>query len=77
MISKIRLDLVWFLCLTAYQTKAIHEEQLWYFFPNTIPNGINPNVNVIALLEFELTYNLQLRCCPTYKSLSVKNFLGI
>ena len=56
--------------LIAYQpywvnTKSILlEEQLWYYLTycwedkevHTFPKGICPNVNVIARLEFELTY---------------------
>ena len=63
--------LVWFLCLMAYQlfklfnAKAILlEEQLWYYLTHswedkgvhTFPKGICPKVNVIAQLEYELTY---------------------
>ena len=74
--------LVWFLCLMAYQpsgcnAKAIlaKKKQKWYYLTHSwedkrvhaFPKGINPKVNLIARLKFELTcYNVAVQNVSHY-----------
>ena len=69
---KENLNIAWFLCFNGisslfrlFNAKAIFlEEQRWYYLTHswedkgvhTFPKGIYPKVNVIAQLEYELTY---------------------
>ena len=87
--------LVWFVCLMAYQplevnnAKAIPlEEQSWYYLTHswedkgvhTFPKGICLKVNIIARLEYELTYydlTITSQGHPERERERERDFLGI